>query len=600
MKRAIALILILAAAFCFTACSSENAEESAEFGIAATVFPAYDFARQIAGDRMPVKLIIPPGSDLHSFEPTAKDIITMENWLVVCNGGESEHWVEEVFEGNESHYEPIYMMDCVDVVEEELKEQTDRAGGLADKIAEQRQRAQDAEQGIAALQETLATLLKEAEELSGKAGSAAEEAEALRAKEALAIAESADAKADKSALAAAMKEMEERSLTIDGDVEGMEQQLAATEAEAKKCRRALEDAEEEAAAVRNIIEGHALKLKQKESRSEEAKAKAVELTMELNAMDSRIHMLSEMEKEYEGFNKAVKTVMSAAEHGTLRGVHAPVANLMETDRKFAVAMEIALGAALQNIVVDREEDGKNAIHLLKQRNAGRTTFLPLTAIRGDELREKGVEQELGYVGVASDLVRYEEKYRPIFLNLLGRTVVVEDIDCAIAMARKYQNRFRIVTLDGQVMNRGGSMTGGSISQNSGVLSRAGELKELTAKRGKLAEARSAAEKDAEEKIRDLQRTRYELETAAEQQRSAEDEVLRRQGEKNHYDVLLGAMRENLDNLTKEKETLSSRFEETKKGFDAATQRIEEAEQRAAELRRAAEKRRATAQARAIS
>ena len=122
MKRAIALILILAAAFCFTACSSENAEESAEFGIAATVFPAYDFARQIAGDRMPVKLIIPPGSDLHSFEPTAKDIITMENWLVVCNGGESEHWVEEVFEGKENHYEPIYMMDCVDVVEEELKE----------------------------------------------------------------------------------------------------------------------------------------------------------------------------------------------------------------------------------------------------------------------------------------------------------------------------------------------------------------------------------------------------------------------------------------------------------------------------------------------
>lgn len=123
MKRIIALILILAALFSLTACATEESTgEDAEFGIAATVFPAYDFARQIAGERLPVKLIVPPGADTHSFEPTAKDIITMENWLVVCNGGESEHWVEEVFEGHDSFIEPICMMDCVDVVEEELKE----------------------------------------------------------------------------------------------------------------------------------------------------------------------------------------------------------------------------------------------------------------------------------------------------------------------------------------------------------------------------------------------------------------------------------------------------------------------------------------------
>ena len=138
------------------------------------------------------------------------------------------------------------------------------------------------------------------------------------------------------------------------------------------------------------------------------------------------------------------------------------------------------------------------------------------------------------------------------------------------------------------MNRGGSMTGGSISQNSGVLSRAGELKELTEKRVRLADALTAAEKDAEEKLRDLQRTRYEMDTAGEQQRSAEDEVLRRQGEKNHYDVLLGAMQENLDGLVQEKETLSSRLEEMKKNFAAAEQRIEAAEQRAAALRKEAQ------------
>ena len=474
--------------------------------------------------------------------------------------------------------------------EEELREQSDRAGGLEEKIAAQRQRVAETESGIESLSGELRDLLAEAEELSRRAGSAAEEVEALRAKETLAAEQAADARADGSALNAAIREMTERGGAVDGDMSAMERQLADTAAEAKKSRRALEDAEEEAAAVRNIIEGHALKLRQKQSRSEEAKQKTVQLTMELNAMDSRIHLLTEMEKEYEGFNKAVKTVMTAAERGGLRGVHGPVANLMETERQVAVAMEVALGAGLQNIVVDREEDAKNAIHLLKQRGAGRSTFLPLTAIRGERLREKGLEQETGYVGIASDLIRFEEKYRPIFLNLLGHTVVVEDIDCAIAMARKYQNRFRIVTLDGQVMNRGGSMTGGSVSQQSGVLSRAGELKELTAKREALAASLAAAEKDAEEKLRDLQRTQYELDTAASQQRSAEDEVLRRQGEKNQYDALLAAMQENLESLRQEKESLHTRMTETKQRLADAERRVAEAERQAADFRREAESR----------
>ena len=103
-------------------------------------------------------------------------------------------------------------------------------------------------------------------------------------------------------------------------------------------------------------------------------------------------------------------------------------------------------------MVDREEEAKSAIQFLKQRDGGRATFLPLTAIRGDELRERGIEDETGFVGIASQLVRYDGRYDGIFKNLLGRTVVAEDLDCGIAMARKYQNRFRIVTLDGQLIN----------------------------------------------------------------------------------------------------------------------------------------------------
>ena len=123
----------------------------------------------------------------------------------------------------------------------------------------------------------------------------------------------------------------------------------------------------------------------------------------------------------------------------------------------------------------REQMYRYRIEYLKKNRFGRATFLPLTAIRGDELRERGVEQEFGFVGVASRLVRFDPKYTHIFDSLLGRTVIAEDLDCGIAMARKYHNAFRIVTLDGQVINRGGSMTGGSTSRSAGVLSRAAEL-----------------------------------------------------------------------------------------------------------------------------
>ena len=139
-----------------------------------------------------------------------------------------------------------------------------------------------------------------------------------------------------------------------------------------------------------------------------------------------------MEKDYEGFNKAVKLVCQA--QNNLRGIHGPVAGLMKTDGKYSLAIEIALGAGLQNIVVDREEDAKSAIAFLKQREGGRATFLPLTAIRGEELRERGVEAEFGFVGIASRLVRFDPRYTNIFQNLLGRTVIAEDLDCGIAMA----------------------------------------------------------------------------------------------------------------------------------------------------------------------
>src|SRR5699024_8925715 len=161
--------------------------------------------------------------------------------------------------------------------------------------------------------------------------------------------------------------------------------------------------------------------------------------------------------------------------------------------------------------------------------------------------------------IASRLVAFDPQYQNIVYNLLGRTVVAEDLDCGIAMARKYRNAFRIVTLDGQVINRGGSMTGGSTSRSAGVLSRAAELEQLTARsaamQAKLAEAKQAEEDTA----RELAAAQYELETAEAQRRQAEDEVLRLEGTRGQYDLLLRSLEENVENLTGELESLAGRL-----------------------------------------
>ena len=472
----------------------------------------------------------------------------------------------------------------IERVENDLRDQSGRAESLTAQIAAKHARIEELAAQAAELEEELRAFLAQAEELARTAGEAGSEVEALRAREALAASDAADCRADVSAINAGLAELAERRATLEAESESVDGQLTEKRRAASASRRALEEAQEEADAVRNIISGHTLKMEGRVKREETARQKSIDLTMEKNNLDSRIHLLSEMEKEYEGFNKAVRLVMQAAEKNTLRGVHGPVANLMTTDKRYAVAIEIALGAGMQNVVVDREEDAKSAINFLKQRDGGRATFLPLTAIRGDVLREAGVEREYGYVGVASQLVQFDKRYAEIFNNLLGRTVVVEDMDCGIAIARKYSNRFRIVTLDGQVLNRGGSMTGGSVSRSAGILSRANELKELTARREALTEKLDAALREADEAKRDLNAAQYELDVAREQQRGAEDAVLRLTGEKKQYDMLLESLRTRESDIAAELESITARTAELKKAAAAREEEIKKHEAEAARCR----------------
>ena len=184
-------------------------------------------------------------------------------------------------------------------------------------------------------------------------------------------------------------------------------------------------------------------------------------------MGSRAKLLEEMAQHYEGYGKGVKTAMEEVRRGNLRGVFGPVGELFRVSPRDTVALETALGGAMQNLLVEDEQAGKAVLRLVKQREGGRVTCLPLTALRPAVLREEGLEREPGYLAVAAELVSCEEVLRPAVNALLGRTVVVDHLDHGVQLAKARRYRFPVVTLEGEILRPGGSMTGGSVNRRGG-------------------------------------------------------------------------------------------------------------------------------------
>ena len=196
--------------------------------------------------------------------------------------------------------------------------------------------------------------------------------------------------------------------------------------------------------------------------------------------DSRLKLLREMQRDYEGYNNSVKQVLLQARRQPSSGVHGVVADLIHVPEKLERAVDMVLGGALQNIVVDRDEDAKRMIEYLRKNRFGRATFLPISSVRGRTLtaQERQVLSMPGCVGLASELIEFDSKYQGVVDNLLGRTVVAENLDCGIAIQRAGRYQFRLVTLEGDVMHSGGSMTGGSVqSRMTSLLSRTREIEE---------------------------------------------------------------------------------------------------------------------------
>lgn len=203
------------------------------------------------------------------------------------------------------------------------------------------------------------------------------------------------------------------------------------------------------------------------------------LTLDISAKKQRIDNLRRMEDLFEGYTGSVRSVMSAAERGILKGIIGPLSKIIEVDSEYAVAIETALGAQIQNLVCENERDAKEAIRYLKDNRKGRATFYPLTSIKPqylpDSVKLNGMK---GYLGLASELVRTEQRFYDVIDSLLARTAVFDDLDNANTAAKANGYKLRCVTLDGQQINAGGSFTGGSLKQDSGILTRSAEIESI--------------------------------------------------------------------------------------------------------------------------
>ena len=267
---------------------------------------------------------------------------------------------------------------------------------------------------------------------------------------------------------------------LRGQAKDKDEHLSRLREELTGHRTFADELRERLQSLQNSKNGYLYKLKSRSDKQAELESWQRNCEKLAGEKLQRAQVLSDLEKNYESFNNSVKFVMKQAGAGALRGIIGPVSSLIKTENRYATAVEIALGAAIQNIVVQDEGAAKRAIMYLKEKGAGRATFLPLTNIRSNPIKENDMAARGGYVGLASELVQCDDRYREVVASLLGRTVVTEDIDAATAIAKAYGYRYRAVTLDGQVVNAGGSLTGGSVNKNASILSRRGEIDALTA------------------------------------------------------------------------------------------------------------------------
>ena len=427
-------------------------------------------------------------------------------------------------------------------------------------IAEKEQEIAEKAKGIEESREKLLSFTARLEELRQGADEVTRQLEQAAVEQAQRAANLSEARVRLSSAQSSIAEIRLRDAAVQETAAQQAERLSASKREGEELSQMLQETEKTIAAGENTVKGYELRTETRRKKAETAKAEYEKLLLDANEQLRRAKLLEDLERNLEGFGQSVKAVMKEAGRGMLSGVCGPVSRLLKVSGEYATALETALGGAMQNIVVETEENAKSAINLLKQRDLGRATFLPLTTIRGDLLDQKELDELPGFVGIAAKLCECEKKYEGVRDSLLGRVAVAEDLDSAVAIARRTRYKFRVVSLDGQVVNTGGSMTGGSRAKNSGLLGRAAEIQRIREKAAALEQKANAAQAEWKARQTELSTSEAELEAAKGELASANEERIKIAAECARVERELQTLRQEAEQLQQEQENSAKRLQ----------------------------------------
>ncbi len=376
-------------------------------------------------------------------------------------------------------------------------------------------------------------------EISERSSRAGEEYSALEAGLAEAYRKKSEANIAVSQAELAKNEAEAQREAFLTDLSESEEKTEQYNAEMSEVRKTLDKLSEERGGTENKLLGYQRLREGKKRRMDEARAALDEISARLGEKQQRYKVLSDIEKSKDGYYRSVKEIITASEQGRLSGIHGIVADVISVSERYITAIETVLQSVMQNIIVDNEETANRCIRFLKETNAGRATLYPLTSMRGRSLNEPRLSSEQGFEGIASELVQCDDEYIEIIRNLLGTTVVVDDLSTATMIGKKYGYKFRIVTLDGQLVNAGGSFTGGSrINKSGSIISRKQEIESLYTEISKLRQTTREKEEAYNQYRSEVAKMDIEAEGMQDRIREIDSEEIRARAEISRLESLI--------------------------------------------------------------
>ncbi|MDD2956043.1 MAG: chromosome segregation protein SMC [Oscillospiraceae bacterium] len=374
----------------------------------------------------------------------------------------------------------------------------------------------------------------------------------------------------------AQEDIRGRMELMESSREERSRQLEQAKKEKEDCAGLLQGIGERLQALENTVRGLELKQASREQKREELSREISAGEGKIREKEQRASLLLDMEKSMEGFAQSVRFVLSQGRSGAVKGIHGAVSKLIEVESRYTTAVEVALGGALQNIVVDNEDVARRCINLLKEAKSGRATFLPLSSVRGSRLTVQGLDAYSGFVGLAADLVKCDSRYSAVVDSLLGRIAVVEDLDEGIRMAKAYGYKFRIVTLDGQQFNTGGSMTGGFIGKASGLLSRQNEVDRLRREAGEMEKALAPQREKLRQMGTELSAMEAQLSGARGEIQTCHEDQIRYEAEQRRLELMTADLSRGQEDARRERENLEQKLTEQETLAREAGEKLEAA------------------------